>query len=1032
MTQKKRTARAGGHDEFAIIGGQADGGGDHNLDVPYIRAVEAAGRELEIPEPPELPSITLPLERSGGRASALPPKAPFDPEAELEQLRETHAPFLRRLAPGLPFERPHLDLASFDWRVEEGADVGRIDRAFRGEGAWERVAIPHFGPPLGRAVTYYRRTFEVPEALAAPGRVFLCFDGVDYAAEVYVNGNYVGGHEGFFAPFEFDVTDFLRAEKNVLMVRVTNDAIPLGMRSWTGETRQGDKIYAATGPGYDDPEVGWHHCPPGMGIYQGVRLEGRTPQHLHDLFVRPRREDGELDLFFEVWNVAEDDVPVRLSFSIFGRNHEAEVCCDRPVEGIHPAGPWRNTYGITVRAPGLRDWAPEAPWLYELQAVLRDESGHSVDALAQRFGVRSFVVDEGSEPKGRVYFNGGEIRLRGTNTMGHEQQCVMRGDFDQLRDDLLLAKAAHLNFVRLTQRPVQPEVYEYADMLGILLQTDLPLFGSVRRSKVPELLRQASEMERLIRNSPASVLVSYINEPFPKARGKPERNLLRDEMERFFAAADEVVRLENPDRMIKHVDGDYDPPDSTWPDNHCYNTWYNGHAVQLGKLHQGWWQEVRPGWMYACGEFGAEGLDPVDFMRRRCPADWLPGPGEDEAEWTPERIPKCQTGRFHYLWFEARERPEDWMSASQAHQAWGTRLMTEAFRRDNRMNAFAVHLLIDAFPCGWMKSLMDCERRPKAGYFAYREACAPRLPHFRTDRFAFFCGEAIPLELWLCNDTPEIHEGSELVYEMRGGDGTVIAGGQVPARAAAVAAVFQGRVCFPGVEAEARQVLRLETAWVGADGALLGRSGLDLAVFPFSPPRLEGRARIMGAPGGKAARLATALGLTAFYEGAPSAADRILVDDPAAFAEAEAAVAEAVCAGARCIFLGLAPGRYGIAGDTVDVEACSLNSRHCADRNTGHPAVEGLAPEDLKFLYDEDEGCASPFLHAVFDAPGWQRILKSGNQGDGEDAGAWRPVLAAAEKTEGEGRWIICQIDLHNRVRTNPAVARIARGLLSG
>ena len=65
-------------------------------------------------------------------------------------------------------------------------------------------------------------------------------------------------------------------------------------------------------------------------------------------------------------------------------------------------------------------------------------------------------------------------------------------------------------------------------------------------------------------------------------------------MERFFAAADIAVRLNNPDRVIKHVDGDYDPPSSTLPDNHCYPMWYNGHGIDIGKLHKGYWMPVQP------------------------------------------------------------------------------------------------------------------------------------------------------------------------------------------------------------------------------------------------------------------------------------------------------------------------------------------------------------------------------------------------------------------------------------------------------
>ena len=68
-----------------------------------------------------------------------------------------------------------------------------------------------------------------------------------------------------------------------------------------------------------------------------------------------------------------------------------------------------------------------------------------------------------------------KIRLRGANTMGFMQVDVKNKDWDQLIDDILLAKICNLNFLRLTQRPVQPEIYEYCDKLGLMTQTDLPL-----------------------------------------------------------------------------------------------------------------------------------------------------------------------------------------------------------------------------------------------------------------------------------------------------------------------------------------------------------------------------------------------------------------------------------------------------------------------------------------------------------------------------------------------------------------------------
>ena len=74
------------------------------------------------------------------------------------------------------------------------------------------------------------------------------------------------------------------------------------------------------------------------------------------------------------------------------------------------------------------------------------------------------------------------------------------------------------------------------------------------------------------------------------------------------------------------------------------------------------------------------------------------------------------------MWFDTQSSLAEWVQVSQAHQNWIVRMMTEAFRRDARMNSIAIHLFIDAWPSGWMKTIVDCERRPKPSFFAYREA----------------------------------------------------------------------------------------------------------------------------------------------------------------------------------------------------------------------------------------------------------------------------------------------------------------------
>jgi len=1008
------------------------------------RATERQATLVE-PLPPKLPDIMLPWSAD---AQPFQPGEKLDSaeklQAELARQRKHYQPFLADLAPKLPESRIVVPIESFDWRVETELDRKDFGGTLAGRGKWKRVRIPHYGEPLGRVATYYRTTFQVTQAMLDRGAVFVRFGGVDYKAHVFVNGSFLGSHEGFFAPFEFEFTPQARVGENVLVVKVENDFIQMGSRTVESRTEfQGEKIYAASGPGYDEPLVGWHHCPPGMGIYQNVSVEARTRLHLHDVFVRPLPEQAGAEAWVEVFSGDVAPTNVVLELAVFGQNFAQTVFTNRLFNGrtVEVAGEgdvakapedtsrlWRgvNYFRVPFDLPQFRAWELESPWLYQLQVKLRDPSGRLLDVQKRQFGMRSFRMDTEGEPKGRMFLNGRPLRLRGANTMGFEQQDVIQGKFDQLRDDILLAKICNMNFFRLTQRPVQPEVYDYCDRLGLMTQTDLPLFGVLRRSQFVEAVRQAEEMERLVRSHPCNIMDTYINEPFPNGRNEPHRHLTRPELESFFVAADHAVLLANPDRVTKAVDGDYDPPSPGLPDNHCYPGWYNGHGVDLGKLDQGYWQRVKPGWFYGCGEFGSEGLDPLNVMRRYYPKGWLPASPEEERVWTPDRIVSAQSGRFHYMWFDTQHTLEGWVSASQAHQAWVTRIMTEAFRRDRNMNSFAIHLFIDAFPDGWMKTIMDVNRQPKPSFFAYRDALEPLAANLHCNRRAFFSGETVRVVAWLCNDRDQSPQGARLRYQVQT-QGRIVQNGINPASVPVCDAAFQGWLEFIAPAVQTRTNLTVRLGLFDANGQLLHDTALALDLFPspLTPERQP--ILVIGARDGKAAKLAAELGLEPVFTGEPATNGVILIDDPKAFAATEPAVTRAVRAGARAIFIEFPAGTHQLAGDRVVVEPAGMNPRHFVSRATGHPLVEGFAPDDFKFWFDATAGGVRPLLNTVFQAPGWKPVLSSGQ---GDWAGNWVPALAAAEKPEGHGSWFICQVSLQGRLTGNPPARLFAQRLL--
>lgn len=732
---------------------------------------------------------------------------------ELTVQRRKYAPFLRNLAPDIPSFKHVTEIKDFTLN------------------GTEQITLPHYGNPVGNAEQTYEASFHINDDLTDKA-VYLCFGGADYYTTAYINDDCVGMHEGFFSPFEFEITDRVTTGKNKLKIVLKNDYVIMGNTPTDPNLHAdrvfGDKLYAATGLGWDDPQLGWHHCPPGMGIYGHVRVEVRNRLHITDLYVRPLPKENKAEICIDVQNADYLEKALTFSLSVYAQNFEgglvkklqcdpyfsftkecvvdkADRCHDSCQMTAHHGS---NLYKLTVAMDDAKLWEPETPYLYQIQAELFF-GGEPCDAAAQQFGMRTFEQDVQSVPKGNFYLNGRKIKLRGANTMGFEQQDVLRGDYEQLIDDILLAKICNMNFWRLTQRPVQDEVYTYCDRLGLMTQTDLPLFNSMRRTKFAEGVRQTEEMVRITRRHPCNIVITYINEPVPFGWTRPHRCLLRNELEDFFEACDRAAHLNDPDCVIKHIDGDYDPPlRTTLPDNHCYTLWYNGHGIDFGKLHKGYWLKTAADWNHACGEFGAEGLDYKDLMQRRYPKEWLDEP------FSPGNIVNAQALAMHGNFYETPDGIDEWIEATQEHQAFATKAMTEAFRRDPKMISYAIHLFIDAWPSGWMKTIMDCERTPKKAYFAYRNACEPVHVSLRSDRLTYFNGERISIETYLCNDTADALKAYTIVYELYT-DNTLIKTGRTKAAVGACDVSYIANAEFVLTDADPRQKYTLKAILLG-------------------------------------------------------------------------------------------------------------------------------------------------------------------------------------------------------------------------
>ena len=352
------------------------------------------------------------------------------------------------------------------WKFLLGDAPGAERPAFN-DASWQSVSLPHTariealvaGPANSpsaqwQGTCWYRRTLRVE----GPS-VLLRFGGAMNVADVWLDGERVGGHLGGWLPFVIDLTRHARAGADrVLAVRLDNRDNPI------------------TGPKpLVQLDYNFYH-----GLYRGAELVSRGRLHFTDALLENRPAGG--GLFVTYPRVTRERATVRVQSHIRNQESDQRQCRIRlTLRGAGNRTLATVTSGALVLAPGAdqqvvqeleitspRLWSPAEPNLHVLHAELITGAG-VVDDETIRVGIRRLAITPGA-----FRLNDEPLFLRGTNR--HQEYPYIGyalSDTAQYRDAQRI-KDAGFDYVRLSHYPHAPAFMDACDELGLVVMNCIP------------------------------------------------------------------------------------------------------------------------------------------------------------------------------------------------------------------------------------------------------------------------------------------------------------------------------------------------------------------------------------------------------------------------------------------------------------------------------------------------------------------------------------------------------------------------------
>jgi len=318
------------------------------------------------------------------------------------------------------------------------------------------------GPEMYEGGVWYRRHVNIPDTWVDQN-ITLNFLGANYIVDVWVNGQWVGYHEGGYTPFLLDVSKAINpGQDNVIAIRVDNppwgsrlDTVPAVISDWWNYTGIIQDIYLEKIP--DLWIVRADFTVPDLSGQVKVKVvlfnTGNTSTR-GKLTLQVRDTDSSLN------SLTDDPRALSISTTAVSEPYVSQV-------KVKPNQVIVIEADLQISNPIL--WEPGNPHLYVIETNM--ETRQENDSAAYQFGIRTIQTQDT-----QLLLNNEPIFLAGIARHEEWPDSGRTASWEKMRDDLLLIRSLGANYVRTAHYPNHIYTYILADRLGLTTSVEIPIW----------------------------------------------------------------------------------------------------------------------------------------------------------------------------------------------------------------------------------------------------------------------------------------------------------------------------------------------------------------------------------------------------------------------------------------------------------------------------------------------------------------------------------------------------------------------------